>query len=135
MLSQERALLFIEETRRVVEEETGTTDPYRAERHAILSDMHGVSRMIGEGPPEAGSTVHTYAYWMCKLMDIHKPVVDKFGRYLYRNAYFGSENTLEEGAWAEERGGVFMVSGELKDRLKEDMEAGIWTPLGAGRGA
>jgi len=133
--SQERALLFTEETRRAVEEETGTIDPYRAERDAILSDMHGVHRMIKEGPPGGGSTVYTYAYWMCKLMDIHKPVVDTFGRYPYRNAYFGRENTVEEEAWAEERGGISMPSEELKSWLKQDIDAGVWTPLGAGRSA
>jgi hypothetical protein len=74
-----------------------------------------------------------YAYWMCKLMDIHKPVVDKFGRYPYRNAYFGRQNTLEEEAWAVKRARFSMASEELKSRLKQDIDAGIWTPLGAGR--
>jgi uncharacterized protein (DUF924 family) len=130
---QERALIFTEETRNVVEQETGTTDPYRAERDSILSDIYGVSPMLKEGPPAAGATVQMYAYWMCKLMDIHKPVVDKFGRYPYRNAYFGRQNTLEEEAWAKKRAGNPMASEELTSRLKKDIDTGIWTPLGAGR--
>jgi uncharacterized protein (DUF924 family) len=130
---QERALIFTEETRNVVEKETGTTDPYRAERDSILSDIYGVSLMLKEGPPGAGATVQMYAYWMCKLMDIHKPVVNKFGRYPYRNAYFGRQNTPEEEAWAKKRAGFSMASEELNSRLKQDIDAGIWTPLGAGR--
>ncbi|KAI0132886.1 hypothetical protein BJ170DRAFT_615665 [Xylariales sp. AK1849] len=129
----ERALVFTEETRHVVEQETGTTDPNRAERNAIMSDIYGVSLMLKEGPPGAGATVQTYAYWMCKLMDIHTPVINKFGRYPYRNAYFGRQDTPEEEAWAIKRAGNPMASDELKSRLKQDIDAGIWTPLGAGR--
>ncbi|KAH8886075.1 hypothetical protein GQ53DRAFT_750867 [Thozetella sp. PMI_491] len=128
---QERALNFTEETRRVVEEETGTVDPHRLERDVIMSTMHGVTPMIKEGPPGSGATVQLYAYWICKLMDIHKPVVDKFGRYPYRNIYFGRENSPEEETWLQERDS--MPSDELKNRMKQDIEAGIWTPLGAGR--
>lgn len=131
--NHELALRFTEETRKVVERETGTTDPYRAERDAIMSDLYGVSSMLKEGPPGAGATVQMYAYWMCKLMDIHTPVVNKFGRYPYRNAYFGRQDTPEEEAWAKKRAGNPMASEDLKNRLKQDIDAGIWTPLGAGR--
>lgn len=129
----ERALVFTEETRNVVERETGTTDPHRAERDAIMSDMYGVSAMLKKGPPGGGATVQIYAYWMCKLMDIHTPVIHRFGRYPYRNPYFGRQDTPEEEDWAQKRDGNPMASEELKSRLKQDIDAGIWTPLGAGR--
>ncbi|CZR59354.1 uncharacterized protein PAC_09246 [Phialocephala subalpina] len=129
----ERALLFTEETRNVVEKETATIDPYRAERDFILSDIYGVPVMLKEGPPGAEATVQMYAYWMCKLMDLHKPLVDKFGRYPYKNAYFGRQNTPEEEEWFKKRAGNPMASEELRSRLKQDIDAGIWTPLGAGR--
>jgi uncharacterized protein (DUF924 family) len=130
---QERALIFSEETRNIVEKETGTSDPYRAERDAILSDIYGVSLMLKEGPPGPGTTVQMYAYWICKLMDIHKPVVDKFGRFPYRNAYLGRQNTPEEDSWSIKRAGFSLSSEELKNRLKQDQDAGIWTSLGVGR--
>lgn len=129
----ERALIFTEETRNVVEKETGTTDPYRADQDAIMSDIYGVSLMLKEGPPRTGATVQMYAYWMCKLMDIHTPVIKEFGRYPYRNAYFGRQDTPEEEAWAEKRAGNPMPSEKLRARLKVDIDAGIWTPLGAER--
>ncbi len=67
---------------------------YRAERDAILSDIYESFSMLKEGTPyEVGATAQTYAYWMCRLMDIHIFVVDKFGRGKYRNAYFGRQNT------------------------------------------
>ncbi|KAH8668825.1 hypothetical protein BX600DRAFT_435342 [Xylariales sp. PMI_506] len=131
--NHERALKFTEETRDVVEKETGTTDPYRAQRDFIMSDLYGVSATLKEGPPIAGATVQAYAYWMCKLMDIHTPVIYEFGRYPYRNAYFGRQDTPEEEAWANKRAGNPMASQELKNRVKQDIDAGIWTPLGAGR--
>jgi uncharacterized protein (DUF924 family) len=129
----ERALLFTEETRSVVEKETGTTDPHLEERDAIISDIYGVLSMLKEGPPTAGTTVQMYAYWMCKLMDIHTPVIYKFGRYPYRNPYFERQDTPKEEDWAKKRGRNPVASEELKSRLKQDIDAGIWTPLGAGR--
>ncbi|KUJ13260.1 uncharacterized protein LY89DRAFT_687437 [Mollisia scopiformis] len=129
----ERALRFTEETRNIIEKETGTTDPHRSERDFILSDTYGVSRVLKEGPPGAGATVQLYAYWMCKLMDLHKPVIDQFGHYPYKNAYFGRENTPEEDAWFKKRDGNPMTSEELRSRLKRDIDAGIWAHLGAGR--
>lgn len=129
----ERALLFTEETRNIVENETGTIDPYRAERDVILSDIYGVPVMLKEGPPGAGAMLETYTYWMCKLMDLHVPIVKAFGRYPYKNAYFGRQNTPEEEEWFQKRAGNPMVSKELRNRLKQDIDAGIWSPLGAGR--
>ncbi|KAH8896872.1 hypothetical protein GQ53DRAFT_743398 [Thozetella sp. PMI_491] len=128
---QERALELQEETRRVVEEATGTTDPYRAQRSEILSDIYGFPRVVMAGPPLPNATLAEYAYWICMLLDIHKPIVDKFGRYPYRNGFFGREDTPEEVEWLEKTNNFGAPSEEVRKLIKKDIDAGVWTPLGA----
>lgn len=130
--AQERAVQLQEETRRVVEEETGTTDPYRSQRTEILEDIYGFPRVAIAGPPK-DATLEKYTYWLCMLFDIHKPIVDKFGRYPYRNAYFGRENTPEEVNWLAKTNNFGAPSDEVRELIKRDIDAGVWTPLGAGR--
>ncbi|KAK3317530.1 hypothetical protein B0T19DRAFT_435147 [Cercophora scortea] len=127
---QERAVVFTEQTRRVVEQVTGTRDPHRERREEILADVFAFPRVAAEGPPvgEAG-TAQGFAYWMCMLMDVHKPIVDRFGRYPYRNAFFGREDTVEEGEWFERTGGFARPGAEVRERLKKDLERGVWTAL------
>lgn len=133
---QERAVRFSEETRGVVERETGTRDPNRVDaevRDKVLGDVYGFPRMVRELYPDAegeDKSVQTFAYWMCQLMDVHVPVVRKFGRYPYRNAFFGREDTAEEEEWLRETGDFARPSREVRERLRRDIEAGVWTPLG-----
>ncbi|KAK3689292.1 hypothetical protein B0T22DRAFT_378645 [Podospora appendiculata] len=134
---QERALVFSEETRRVVEEVTATRDPYRVNREEILADVYGFPRVAAEGRPpvdvEGGeASVQGFAYWMCMLMDVHKPIVDRFGRYPYRNAFFGREDTPEETEWFESTGGFARPGAEVRERLRADLEKGVWTALERG---
>lgn len=132
--SQEQALLYTDETRRQVEESTGTTDQYRAKREEILADLYGFPRVLEEGPPKDDeATLSGMAYWTCMLMDIHKPIVDKFGRYPYRNAFFGYKDTMEEREWIEKTGGFAVPDGKVREAIARDIDAGVWTPLGAGK--
>jgi uncharacterized protein (DUF924 family) len=41
----------------------------------------------------------------------HKEIVDRFGRYPYRNKFLGRRSTEEEEAWIKEGGNTFGVSG------------------------
>jgi uncharacterized protein (DUF924 family) len=41
----------------------------------------------------------------------HKEVVDRFGRYPYRNKFLGRQSTAEEEAWIKEGGDTFGVAG------------------------
>jgi len=42
---------------------------------------------------------------------MHKEIVDRFGRYPYRNKFLGRQSTEEEEAWINEGGNTFGVSG------------------------
>ncbi|KAK0657759.1 hypothetical protein B0T16DRAFT_402505 [Cercophora newfieldiana] len=130
--TQERSLEFSEETRKTIEDMTGTKDPYRARRGEILSDIYGFPRVIRDGPPKENVTIQDYTYWVFMLMDVHKPLVDAFGRYPYRNAYFGRDDTPDEVEWFEKTGDFARPPKDARDRLKADFEAGTWTPLDEG---
>jgi len=127
--AQERSLAFTEETRRTIEEATGTTDPHRAQRDGLLSDIYAFPRIIRDGPPMDGAKVEDYTYWFCALIDAHKPIVDRFGHYPYRNAYFGREDTAGEEEWFEKTGDFARPGKEERERLKVDFERGVWTGL------
>ncbi|KAH8901498.1 hypothetical protein GQ53DRAFT_740381 [Thozetella sp. PMI_491] len=128
--SQELALAFNEETRRTVERISGQTDPNRAERQEILSDVYGFPRMLTEGPPDNLTTV-TWCWWTLKLSDIHKPIIDKFGRYPYRNTVQGLENTEEEVEWIEKTNHFAEAPSHVAQLVRDDIAAGRWTPLGS----
>ncbi|KAH8674288.1 hypothetical protein BX600DRAFT_457312 [Xylariales sp. PMI_506] len=128
--SQELAIAFNDETRRVVEGICGQTDPNRAERQEILSDLYGFPRMLSEGLPGDLTTI-TWCWWTLKLSDIHKPIIDKFGRYPYRNLVQGLDSTEEEKEWIEKTNHFGEAPADVGKRVKEDIAAGRWTPLGS----
>lgn len=129
--NQHIALLYTDETRSVVERESGQTDPYRTKRKEILSDLVGFPREYTKGPPQADDvTRESWTFWMGMLMDIHVPIIETFGRYPYLNAIWGRESTAEEKDWIARTRHWGETTGEVARRVKEDVLAGRWTPLG-----
>lgn len=128
---QKIALKFTEETRSVLETVTGHTDPYRSRRAEILADVTGFPREYRKGPPQGNEvTRESWVWWMGMLMDIHVPIVDRFGRYPYSNAICGRESSDEEVRWIEETTHFGEASEDVARRVREDVEKGRWTPLG-----
>ncbi|KAF7369285.1 hypothetical protein MVEN_00256300 [Mycena venus] len=130
--SQKRALAFTEETRTVVEQLTEQDDPNRADRDTILSDVYAFPRIIMEegAPVGEGVNVATWSWWALKLMDVHKPIVDRFGRYPYQNAIRGLESTEKEKEWIEKTNHFAEAPPDVAKKVKEDIAQGRWTPLG-----
>ena len=127
------ALEFTEETRSVVEKVTGRKDPYRLKRGEILADLYGFPREYTAGPPQGDEvTRESWTFWMGMLMDIHKPIVDLFGRYPYLNAVLGRKSSEEEEEWIDETGHFGEADANVARRVLEDIERGRWTPLGEG---
>ncbi|KAF8176358.1 hypothetical protein K438DRAFT_1770558 [Mycena galopus ATCC 62051] len=94
--SQELAVAFSEETRSVVEMLTGTRDPNRARRDTIFSDIYAFPR----------------------------PIIDRFGRYPYRNAIQGLESTDEEKEWIEKTDHFGEAPSDVAKKVKEDIARG-----------
>lgn len=129
--NQHLALAYTDETRVVLESESGQRDPYRAKRTEILSDLVGFPRVYRNGPPLGHDvTRESWTFWMCMLMDIHVPIIERFGRYPYLNAIRGRQSTDEEMEWIENVNHFGETSEEVAKRVKEDVDAGRWTPLG-----
>ncbi|KAJ9151485.1 hypothetical protein NKR19_g4929 [Coniochaeta hoffmannii] len=128
---QHTALEFTDETRTIVESETGVPDPWRAKRKETLADLTGYPRVYRAGPPQGEDvTPASWTYWMCMLMDIHVPIIEHYGRYPCQNAIRGRESTAEEKEWIEETTHFGETTQDVAKRVKEDIAAGRWTPLG-----
>lgn len=131
---QEFALSFTDETRRAVEEVTGLKDPWRERRDEVLSDLTGFPRVIMAGPPQGeGVSFADWCWWWFMLMDIHKPIIDRFGRYPYANGARGRESTTEELEWQEKVEHFAEEAPEVTRQIKKDIEHEVWQPLGEGR--
>lgn len=125
------AVKFTDETRSVVEKMTGKRDPYREKRNEIFADIYGFPRVYRNGPPQGNDvTRESWTFWMGMLMDIHKPIIDLFGRYPYLNAVLGRQASEKEKAWVEKTGHFGEAKPEVAKRILDDVKNGRWTPLG-----
>jgi len=89
--------LMNEEMRVEVERFSGKTDPYRAKRAELAVDTHAFGRMLREGPPlENGVTMDEWFFWMWTVIDVLKPIIEKFGKYPYQDVAKGRLSTDEE---------------------------------------
>jgi hypothetical protein len=124
--------LMNEEVRVEVERFTGKTDPYRAKRAELAGDTHAFGKMVREGPPlENGVTMDEWFFWMWTVLDVHKPIIEKFGKYPYQDVAKGRPSTDEEIEWTVVfQGGFDNSNSDVAKRIREDVLKGRWTPLG-----
>ncbi len=127
----DRAIAFTNETRVAVEEKFGVRDPIRDQPEKRW-ELLGFPRVLSSGGPDTPCDTPTAASWLHLLMDVHKPPLDKFGRYPYRNWILDREMTPEEDEWIKEAGFFKPPPDEVIAKIKEDMAKGIWSPLGTG---
>lgn len=132
--SQQIGLKLSQGLRQTVEDYTGKKDPYRERRSVILKDDLLFLREYVKGPQleegESSISMTTWTYWWCMILDSHWPIIDRFGRYPYRNAVLGRISTEEEEKWLDDTGHFGEASPEVAERVRQDIEKGVWTPLG-----
>lgn len=122
-----------EKVRVEVEKYSGKADPYRAKRGELAEDTDAFGRMYREGPPlENGLNLEDFVFWMWTVLDVHKPIIVKFGRYPYQDVAKGRVPNDEEREWVIKfRGGdAINIDSEAAKRIREDVLKGRWTPLG-----
>ena len=127
----ESYLKFTAQGRKETLEYTGVPDPYEKDRERLLKDELAYPRWLPDGPPHGpGAKVEHFAYWMFIMVDVHKAVIDKYGRYPERNAAKGRETRDAELGYLQMTKDFF---GEMDPRdvrqLREDVLAERWTPL------
>lgn len=118
-----------ETLRLAVEQRTGHRDPARDDEQ-IKKDVYAFPRVVSNIDTDRTWSFHEAAFFGFKVDDVHKPIIDRYGRYPYRNAIEGRESTDEEREWIEKTGHFAEASPAVADRVKEDVAAGRWTPLG-----
>jgi hypothetical protein len=69
-------------------------------------------------------------FWFLMLFDVHRPVVEDFGRYPYRNGAAGRESTQLELEWIEKNNHCGDVDAEVAKEIRENVPVGRWTSLG-----
>lgn len=127
---QERAVAYTNVTREAVETRTGRRDANRDDP-TVWTDTHAFPKTFSVGPPQGHDvTLDSFAFWFCRLMDEHKSIIDKFGRYPYANWQNGRESSPEEEEWIKEEPKLGRVDEEVKRLIMADVEAERWTPLG-----
>ncbi|KAI1503696.1 hypothetical protein F5X99DRAFT_374199 [Biscogniauxia marginata] len=127
----EAAVAFTDETRTTVEQHFGIRDPYRDQPEKRW-DLFGFPKMLKTGGPKSPCGAAKGCFWLMCLMDVHKPPLDRYGRYPYQNWRLGRVSTPEEDAWMIEAGMFQAPSDEVAKKIREDVENGEWTPMGSG---
>jgi hypothetical protein len=124
----EKGVAFTDETRQLVEHTFKTRDPYRDEPDKRWH-LFGFPNMLKERGPKSPCDITRGTFWISCLMDVHKPPLDLYGRYPWQNYAYGREDTPEEAKWLE-ASEIFVPDPKISGRIRSDVEAGIWTPLG-----
>lgn len=119
-----------EALRCAVEKHYGVTDVSRSLDAEDKNDVIAFYRLIHFPPAFDEETgFHEYLFQWCRIRRVHEPIIRTFGRYPYRNAYFGRENTKEEDEFLKDTKYMATPKEETRKKLSEDITAGRWTPL------
>jgi uncharacterized protein (DUF924 family) len=118
-----------EEVRVEVEKLSGQIDPYRTKRAELAEDTYAFGKMIEEGPPPLekglGLKMEEFVFWMWTVLDVHKPIIAKFGKYPYQDVGKGRVSTDEERTWTIKfRDGADKSHSEIAKRIREDVLKG-----------
>ncbi|KAF9258999.1 hypothetical protein L218DRAFT_700652 [Marasmius fiardii PR-910] len=123
---------YLESMRKEVEVYYGLTDPWRDRRDEDSRDVVLFSRLIKGGPPVVEGTNNADLwFWMLRVFESHKPIIEKFGRYPYRNETTGREDTDEEKEYLKvtENFGMRGLSDEDTRKLRDQVRDGVWEEL------
>ncbi|KAL0576990.1 hypothetical protein V5O48_005000 [Marasmius crinis-equi] len=119
-----------EAMRKEVERHYGVRDPARDTMDKDAHDPLLFARLIKDGPPLNGSAPDFFFYFF-RVVDAHRPVIKKFGRFPYRNEVMGRETTAREKEFlkATENFGSAGLSEAEVERLRKQVKDGIWDEL------
>jgi hypothetical protein len=99
-------------------------------RKELDKDVYAFSKVFKEFPSHPNVKMEEFVFWFLRLFDAHPPIIKAFWRYPYRNGAVGRESTPLELKWLEETHHFGEVKEAVAKRIKEDVLAGRWTPLG-----
>lgn len=112
---------------------TGVPDPYAEKLACDLHDALAFPLWIRAGSPwTEGDEIqlHEFGYYRLAMTDVHYPIIEKFGRYPWRNAAICRASTKEEVQYLEESGHFAETNHKVVEHIREDIMKGRWTALG-----
>lgn len=123
-----------------LEQWSNRTDPFAAELSEKRDNPYAFSAIINAGPPPADENplglgrkpdCADFLFWIFLIDELHKPIVEKFGRYPNMNDMAGRISTEEEIEFLKKMGD-FGRTGRpaLVAKIREDILAGRWSPIG-----
>lgn len=128
---QELQQRLCDEVRVAVETATETRDAYRDCRTELTMDPTAFSRRARMGPPVGDDiTMGDFVFWFLMIFDTHVPIIQAFGRFPSRNGAVGRTTTEAEKSFLERTGEFGTLGEEAQRKIRSDVEAGKWTPLG-----
>lgn len=119
----------IEQLRRAVEGFSGHRDPFRGGSSPRL-DEYSMVRIVTHVDLDQDWSFRKAAFFLFMVDDAHRPIIEKFGRYPYRNAIEGRDSTAGELEWIRETDHFAEAEPDVANRVRRDMASGKWTPLG-----
>ena len=117
------------------ERASGRPDPTRTnpDAHAIEAQVDALIQLVTADviPPRylSRESYEDFVYFDCQIVRVHKPVIDKFGRYPWRNAGLGRQSTAEELAFLDSIDGFAKVVADVARQISEDVADGRWRLL------
>lgn len=128
---QELQRRLCNEKREAVETTTGIRDAYRDCGTELVTDPTVFSRRARVGPPPGDDiTMADFVFWFLMIFDTHVPIIRTFGRFPSHNGAVGRATTEAEKIFLERTGGFGTLEEKAERRVRKDVEAGKWTPLG-----
>lgn len=129
LVDHEVCHVLTEKVRKETESYTGTVDPNRANFAELLKDEFAYARWLPDGPTHGpGTRLEDFAYWYCIMMEVHKAIIDKYGRYPERNVPKGRQTRRDEVYYLENTKPYFkQTDPAIAKQLREDVLTGKWT--------
>lgn len=128
---QELSAHGIEILRRAVENYSGHRDPFRNGKSQPL-DEYSLVDAVAHVSLDQHWSFPKAAFFSFMIDDAHRPIIERFGRYPYRNAIEGRDSTTDELEWIQKTDHFGEAEPEVAKRVRRDISAGKWTPLGKG---
>jgi len=130
-LTRHRHLKQLAKQRRAeIEKRTGVKDPFAGKLVTEAQDPTAFSRWMTEGLPQV-TDIYQWACLRLAIVSIHLPIIERFGRYPYRNAALGRPNTAAEKDFLSLTNGFGVPDAATADAILADIQADRWTAFGS----
>lgn len=130
---QRLSALRTEQLRGAVECLSGHRDPFSHGSSPPLNEYSMVS-IVTHVHLDQNWSFPRAAFFSFMVDDAHRPIIDRYGRYPYRNAIEGRDSAADELEWIRNTNHFAEAEPDVAKRVRHDIAAGTWTPLGEGQG-